>query len=78
MAIKKNMLLFASIVTLSFASLLVWMDNALARYIETRPMPVLEAAVPENNLPDQIRTLPLPEVCIHAPKGNAAGTKRIP
>ena len=86
MTFKKNMLLVASIVTLSFSSLLVWLDNALAQYIETRSMPVLEAAAPKSKLsghciypaPNQNRTLHLPEVCIRAPKGKAAGKKRIP
>ncbi len=82
MTIKKNMLFVASIVTLSFAGLLVWMDNALAQYIETRPIPVQETAAPEINRtgisPEQTPTLPLPEVCISAPKSKAAGADRIP
>ncbi|MBK8965455.1 MAG: hypothetical protein R3D58_21065 [Saprospiraceae bacterium] len=82
MTIKKNMLFIASIVTLSFAGLLVWMDNALAQYIKTRPIPVPETVVPEikhsGSNPEQTCTLPLPEVCISAPKSKAAGTNSIP
>jgi len=86
MTIRKNMLFVAGIVTLSFATFLVWIDNALANYIETRPILALEIVEPKATqpgadiypTPEKIPTLPLPEVCISARKSKTAGATCIP
>jgi hypothetical protein len=68
----KHTLLFAGMVTLFFAILLVWMDNALEQYINPatkKSQPII--VLPEREIspsPAQIPNLPLPEVLITARK----------
>ena len=80
----KNMFLLAGTVTLSFALLLVWMDNALANRLERsgsgNPIPRPKETVRELTLPEitvypnreNLVTLPLPEVVITARKCKGA------
>lgn len=43
----KNMLIVAGVFTLFFAGILVWIDDALVNYLESRSTPVLIKSAPE-------------------------------
>ncbi|TNE65655.1 MAG: hypothetical protein EP344_02905 [Bacteroidetes bacterium] len=66
----KNMLLVAGIATLSFATLLVWMENAYATQLERYPFNFVEPSIPQPALPadtldrttDKPLDLALPEI----------------